>query len=153
MYNARGRLPNTDGTLWDPVSYMQKNWKRLVGWHVKDAVRAATPVAPPGNPFDQTEPVRPRRHSAVARPGLDPRVWGFRREFTEIVAKPREGLQVPHRGVRLRPRRRRRPGSLAAAREVQRQAATRAEVMRPLRVVLAVVTVLLALPAGAARMA
>ena len=43
MYNARGRFPNPDGTLWDPVYYMQKNWKRLVGWHVKDAVRAADP--------------------------------------------------------------------------------------------------------------
>src|SRR6201991_171097 len=42
MYNARGRFPNPDGSLWDPISYMQKNWKRLMGWHVKDAVRAAT---------------------------------------------------------------------------------------------------------------
>ena len=55
MYNARGRFPNPDGSLWDPISYMQKNWKRLVGWHVKDAVRTATPVAPPGNPWDQTQ--------------------------------------------------------------------------------------------------
>src|SRR4051812_29742194 len=54
MYNARGARPKPDGSLWDPVSYMQKNWKRLVGWHVKDANRTTTPAAPPANPFTQT---------------------------------------------------------------------------------------------------
>ena len=121
-----------DGSLWDPISYMQNNWKRLVGWHVKDAVRAAVPVAPPGNPLDQTKirpgfPInggvdviysteghlgngsapaaqagiaacrlrlRPRRHGAVgARPGVDPRVWGFRREFTEIRSYRSKGFK------------------------------------------------------------
>jgi len=138
MYNARGRFPNPDGSLWDPVSYMQKNWKRLVGWHVKDAVRAATPVAPPGNPFDQTwtrkgfpinggqdviysleghlgvgnesanqpgyappkynyaaneSPFDPGARAPSASPGLDPRVWGFRREFTEIMANRARGFK------------------------------------------------------------
>src|SRR4051812_20014552 len=131
MYNARGRFPNPDGSLWDPVSYMQNNWKRLVGWHVKDAVRAANPVAPPGNPFEQTKvragfPINngvdviysTEGHlgngaQAAAQPGIapkaygfdpgatapsasprpDPRVWGFRREFTEIRANRAKGFK------------------------------------------------------------
>jgi sugar phosphate isomerase/epimerase len=131
MYNARGRFPNPDGSLWDPVSYMQNNWKRLVGWHVKDAVRAANPVAPPGNPFEQTKvragfPINngvdviysteghlgngaqaaaqpgiapkaygfdPGATAPSASPGPDPRVWGFRREFTEIRANRAKGFK------------------------------------------------------------
>ena len=97
MYNARGRFPDpVDGSLWDPVSYMTKNWKRLVGWHVKDAVRAVTPVAAPGNPFEQTK-VRPgfpltggvdviysleghlaNGAQAAAQPGITPRGYGYR---------------------------------------------------------------------------
>jgi hypothetical protein len=131
MYNARGRFPNVDGSLWDPISYLQKNWKRLVAWHVKDAVRAATPVAAPGNPWDQTKvrpgfPIAggvdviysteghlgngnvsaaqpgiaatgygfdPGATAPSAAPGLDPRVWGFRREFTEIMANRAKGFK------------------------------------------------------------
>jgi sugar phosphate isomerase/epimerase len=131
MYNARGRFPNVDGSLWDPISYMQDNWKRLVGWHVKDAVRAAVPVAAPGNPWDQTKvrpgfPINggmdviysteghlgngaaaaaqagiaptgygfdPGATAPSASPGLDPRVWGFRREFTEIRANRAKGFK------------------------------------------------------------
>ena len=132
MYNARGRFPDpVDGSLWDPVAYMQANWKRLVGWHVKDAVRAATPVAPPGNPFDQTKvrpgfpiaggvdviysteghlgqgaaaaaqqgiPVTgygydPGATAPSASPGPDPRVWSFRREFTEIRSYRARGFK------------------------------------------------------------
>jgi sugar phosphate isomerase/epimerase len=132
MYNARGRFPDpVTGELWDPVSYMKDNWKRLVGWHVKDAVRAATPVAPPGNPFDQTRPrpgfpiangvdviysteghlgqgaqaaaqpgtspsgygYDPGATAPSASPGPDPRVWSFRREFTEIRSYRAKGFK------------------------------------------------------------
>jgi len=131
MYNARGRFPNVDGTLWDPIDYLQKNWKRLIGWHVKDAVRSAVPVAPPGNPFEQTKvrtgfPLNggvdviysgeghlgngsaaaaqagytpkvygfdPGATAPSAAPGPDPRVWGFRREFTEIMANRARGFK------------------------------------------------------------
>jgi sugar phosphate isomerase/epimerase len=131
MYNARGRFPNVDGSLWDPISYMQNNWKRLIGWHVKDAVRAAVPVAPPGSPWEQTVirpgfPINggqdviysteghlgngaaaaaqpgiaatrfgfdPGATTPEASPGLDPRVWGFRREFTEVRSNRAKGFK------------------------------------------------------------
>ena len=131
MYNARGRFPNPDGTLWDPIDYLQKNWKRLMGWHVKDANRAVTQVAPPGNPWEQTAirpgfPINggsdviysteghlangaasaaqpgfvpgrygfdPGAKAPAASPGLDPRVWSFRREFTEIMANRAKGFK------------------------------------------------------------
>src|SRR3954466_7734963 len=96
MYNARGRFPNPDGSLWDPVSYMTSNWKRLVGWHVKDAVRPVT-ANPPGNGivFDQTKirPVFPLNNgldviysteghlgsgsAPAAQPGIAPGRYGF----------------------------------------------------------------------------
>ncbi len=95
MYNARGRFPNPDGSLWDPISYMQNNWKRLVGWHVKDANRTVTPVAPPGNAWEQTA-IRPgfplaggvdviysteghlgNGAAAAAQPGIAPVMYGF----------------------------------------------------------------------------
>jgi sugar phosphate isomerase/epimerase len=106
MYNARGRFPNVDGSLWDPISYMQNNWKRLVGWHVKDAVRAAVPVAAPGNPWDQTR-VRPgfpinggqdviysteghlgNGAAAAAQPGIAPTGYGFDPGATAPSASP-----------------------------------------------------------------
>jgi hypothetical protein len=106
MYNARGRFPNVDGSLWDPISYMQNNWKRLVGWHVKDAVRAAVPVAAPGNPWDQTK-VRPgfpinggmdviysteghlgNGAAAAAQPGIAPTGYGFDPGATAPSASP-----------------------------------------------------------------
>jgi hypothetical protein len=132
MYNARGRFPDpVDGSLWDPISYMQKNWKRLVGWHVKDANRSVPAPAPPGNPFTQTAPrpgfplaggidaiysteghlgngaaaaaqagyvprgfgFDPGATAPAASPGPDPRVWGFRREFTEIMANRAKGFK------------------------------------------------------------
>jgi sugar phosphate isomerase/epimerase len=106
MYNARGRFPNADGSLWDPISYLQKNWKRLVAWHVKDAVRAATPVAPPGNPFDQvkTRPGFPLNggqdviysteghlgngNASAAQPGYTPTIYGFDPGATAPSANP-----------------------------------------------------------------
>ena len=153
-------------------------------------------VAPPGNPFTQTDdPARlpaqrrrrtsstpPRATSATARvaaspahadrlgfdpgarrrrtPGPDPTVIGLQAAVHGDPVQPREGLQVPHRRVRQRSRRRGRPGPFAAAREGQRQAAPRAQVagrrimrfvsiMHPLRVVLAALLVLLCVPAGA----
>ena len=165
MYNARGRFPDpVDGSLWDSGHYMQNNWKRLVGWHVKDANRTrpagrrpratrsrrrdaarlhaqrrrSTSSTPP-RATSATAPLAASRHvptlgSTRRAPGGEarsgPAVWGFRREFTEIMRQPREGLQVPHRGVRLGPRPRRRPRPLAAARQDQRQAPARAEVAR-----------------------
>jgi sugar phosphate isomerase/epimerase len=107
MYNARGRFPDpVDGSLWDPVQYMTKNWKRLVGWHVKDAVRAATPVAAPGNPFEQTK-IRPgfpiaggvdviysleghigNGAQAAAQPGTTPRAYGYDPGATAPSAQP-----------------------------------------------------------------
>jgi sugar phosphate isomerase/epimerase len=131
MYNARARFPNPDGTLWDPISYLQNNWKRLVGWHVKDANRTVTAVAPPGNAWEQTA-IRPgfplsggvdviystEGHLANgaasaaqpgtsptgygydpggrapnAQPGPDPRVWSFRREFTDVRSNRSKGFR------------------------------------------------------------
>jgi sugar phosphate isomerase/epimerase len=118
MYNARGRFPNADGTLWDPVPAMFNNWKRMVAWHVKDANRAVPPPAPPGNPWTQTMtrpgfpinggvdiinsteghlakgyPVDPGAVAPAAAPGPDPKVIGFRRMFTEIRSNRAKGFK------------------------------------------------------------
>jgi hypothetical protein len=131
MYQARSRFPNPDGSLWDPIAYMQNNWKRLVGWHVKDATRIAAPTAPPGNAWEQTRirpgfPLNggndviysteghlgngsapaaqagftptgygfdPGTTAPAAQPGVDPRVWSFRREFTEIRSNRSKGFK------------------------------------------------------------
>jgi sugar phosphate isomerase/epimerase len=95
MYNARARFPNPDGTLWDPINYMKNNWKRLMGWHVKDANRTVTAVAPPGNGWEQTA-LRPgfplsngvdviysteghlgNGAASAAQPGIAPVMYGF----------------------------------------------------------------------------
>jgi sugar phosphate isomerase/epimerase len=59
MYANRGARPvpsdPTNNTLWDAAGFVKSNWKRLVGYHIKDANRIlpATP-APPSVPFTQT---------------------------------------------------------------------------------------------------
>jgi sugar phosphate isomerase/epimerase len=118
MYNARGRFPNADRSLWDPIPFMYGNWKRLVAWHVKDANRANPAPAPPGNPFTQTMtrpgfalnngidviysteghlakgfPADPGATAPAAAPGPDPKVIGFRRMFTEIRANRAKGFK------------------------------------------------------------
>jgi sugar phosphate isomerase/epimerase len=108
-YNARGRFPDpVDGSLWDAEAWIKSNWKRMVGWHIKDANRSTPQVAPPGNPFVQTftrpgfpinngvdaiysteghigkgYPFDPGATAPAARPGPDPTVIGFKRLFTE----------------------------------------------------------------------
>jgi sugar phosphate isomerase/epimerase len=59
MYANRGARPvpsdPSNKTLWDAEGFVKRNWKRLVGYHVKDANRVLpnTP-APPLVPFQQT---------------------------------------------------------------------------------------------------
>jgi len=55
MYANRAARPYSDGSLWDAEAFVKRNWKRLVGYHVKDANRILpnTP-APPSVPFTQT---------------------------------------------------------------------------------------------------
>jgi sugar phosphate isomerase/epimerase len=118
MYNARGRFPNPDGSLWDPIPFMYGNWKRLVAWHVKDANRALPAPAPPGNPFTQTftrpgftinngidaiysteghlakgYPADPGATAPAAAPGPDPKVIGFRKMFTEVRSNRVKGYK------------------------------------------------------------
>ncbi|WP_157592523.1 sugar phosphate isomerase/epimerase family protein [Solirubrobacter soli] len=108
-YNARGRFPDpVDGSLWDAEGWIKNNWKRMVGWHIKDANRSVPAPAPPGNPFSQTMtragfpinngvdaiysteghlgkgyPFDPGATAPAAKPGPDPTVIGFKRLFTE----------------------------------------------------------------------
>ena len=60
MYANRGARPYpsdpSNNTLWDAEGFVKRNWKRLIGYHVKDANRILpnTP-APPAVPFTQTQ--------------------------------------------------------------------------------------------------
>jgi sugar phosphate isomerase/epimerase len=46
MYQNRGARPYPDGSLWDAEAFIKRNWKRLVGYHVKDASRLNPTPAP-----------------------------------------------------------------------------------------------------------
>jgi sugar phosphate isomerase/epimerase len=118
-YNARGRFPDpVDGSLWDAEAWIKGNWKRLVGWHIKDANRSTPQVAAPGNPFQQTwtrpgfpinngtdviysteghlgkgYPVDPGATAPAARPGPDPTVIGFKRLLTETRSYRAKGYK------------------------------------------------------------
>jgi hypothetical protein len=117
-YNARGRFPDpVDGSLWDAEGWIKNNWKRLVGWHIKDANRANPQLPAPSNPFTQlaprsgfplnggvdaiysTEghlgkgyPADPGATAPAARPGPDPTVIGFKRLFTETRSYRSKGF-------------------------------------------------------------
>ena len=118
MYNNRGARPYADGSLWDAEAFVKRNWKRLVGYHVKDANRVNPTPAPPGNVFTQTAartgfplnggvdaiysleghigkgyPADPGSTAPGARPGPDPDVIGFRRFFTEVRSTRSRGFR------------------------------------------------------------
>ena len=118
-YNARGRFPDpVDGSLWDAEAWIKSNWKRVMGWHIKDANRAVPAPAPPGNPFTQTwtrpgfpinngtdviysteghlgkgHPFDPGATAPAAKPGPDPTVIGFKRLFTETRSYRGKGFK------------------------------------------------------------
>jgi sugar phosphate isomerase/epimerase len=53
-YAGRARFPDpVTGALWDAVGFWKANERRLVGWHIKDAVRLVPPPAAGINPFTQ----------------------------------------------------------------------------------------------------
>jgi sugar phosphate isomerase/epimerase len=118
-FNARGRFPDpVDGSLWDAEAWIKSNWKRLMGWHIKDANRSVPAPAPPGNPFTQTwtrpgftlnngtdviysteghlgrgYPFDPGATAPAAMPGPDPTVIGFKRFFTETRSYRAKGFK------------------------------------------------------------
>ena len=71
MYNNRGaRRDPVDGSLWDAEAFRQRNWKRLIGYHVKDANRREPDAAPrAGSPFTQLRRPAPPRLPAHRRRG------------------------------------------------------------------------------------
>jgi sugar phosphate isomerase/epimerase len=118
MYANRGARPYADGSLWDAEGFVKRNWKRLVGYHIKDANRTAPTAAPPAVPFTQTQtrpgfplaggvdaiysleghigkgyPADPGSVAPGARPGPDPNVIGFRRFFTEVRSTRSRGFR------------------------------------------------------------
>ena len=125
----RASRTRSTGRCGTPRRWIKSNWKRLVGWHIKDANRATPRRRPPGNPFTQTTtragfplnggvdviystrgphrqglsrptPAR-RRPAREARPGPD------RDRLPALLhggpLLPRRGLQVPHRRDRHGP--------------------------------------------------
>jgi sugar phosphate isomerase/epimerase len=120
MYNNRGARPDpVDGSLWDAEGFMRRNWKRLMGYHVKDANREVPTQAPSvRGPFTQLQtrtgfplaggqdavyvleghlgkgyPIDPGSTPPGARPGPDPSVIGFRRMFTEVRSIRAKGFR------------------------------------------------------------
>jgi len=120
MYNNRGARPDpVDGSLWDAEGFMKRNWKRLMGYHVKDANRIIpTPAPATSGPFIQTTarpgfplnngvdaiysleghigkgyPFDPGSTPPGARPGPDPSVIGFRKMFTEVRSNRAKGFR------------------------------------------------------------
>ena len=117
MYANRGARPvpsdPTNNTLWDAAGFVKSNWKRLVGYHVKDANRIlpATP-APPERPVHADLDADQRRRlegfplnggvdgiysleghlgngaASQAKPGFQPRGAGFDPGSTAPGARP-----------------------------------------------------------------
>ena len=107
-YNSRAARPDpVDGSLWDAEDFIKGNWKRLMGYHIKDANRIVPAPAPPANQYTQTQtragfPLNGGQDAIYALEGQlgkgfpadpDPEVIGFRRLFTEVRSYRAKGFK------------------------------------------------------------
>jgi hypothetical protein len=127
MYNNRSARPdpslpqNTPNTVcitnpdgcWDAEAFIKRNWKRLMGYHIKDASRNPTEVRTNVGPYIQTQtragfPLLTGLAGRASEDGIyslegqigkgypadpDPNVIGFRRMFTEVRSHRRKGFK------------------------------------------------------------
>ena len=107
-YNSRAARPDpVDGSLWNAEAFIKGNWKRLMGYHVKDANRVVPAPAPPANQYTQAQtrpgfPLNGGQDAIYALEGQlgkgfpadpDPEVIGFLRLFTEVRSYRAKGFQ------------------------------------------------------------
>ena len=121
MYNNRSARPdpslpqNTPNTVcitnpdgcWDAESFMKRNWKRLMGYHIKDAIRNPSETRTNVGPYVQTQtragfPLAGGVDGVYSLEGQigkgyptdpDPNVIGFRRMFTEVRSYRAKGFK------------------------------------------------------------
>jgi len=100
-----GSAPGTG--YWDAESFMKRNWKRIMGFHIKDAVRqrrgdVTSPytqeTARPGFPLNGGVDAIYSLEGDIGKGNVpggdpDPNVIGFRRTFTEVRSTRAKGYR------------------------------------------------------------